>query len=210
VRLPACTGGERQTAPGYGVGDPGLRCEKSRWDDLGLVRLFLCLAALLGAASACATDADLSRHYDAATGSFCGISVGRAIPPQMERRSIWIEPEGMREERFVVELCEDAVTGQLALGEDGTIEAIIFTTPGYCLNGVCIGDRFPQVRNRHPDLEIFLTREEGGLLSLHEAPGAVGYPFDAGRTPIRCFGGIDICPTAWSAARVSAIVIGSR
>ena len=116
----------------------------------------------------------------------------------------------MREERFVVELCEDAVTGQLAIGEDGTIDAIIFAVPGYCLNGVCIGDRFPQVRSRHPGLELFLTREEGGLLALHEPAGSVRYPFDPGRTPGRCFDGIDICPSAWSGARVSAIVIGSR
>lgn len=174
------------------------------------IRLLLFCGAALAIMTGCATTADLSRHYDAETRSFCGISVGRPLPPEVARRSIWVEPEGMREERLVAELCDGAVTGLIALEEDGAIETIYFTAAGTCLDGVCIGDRFPQVRSRRPDLDLFLAREEGGLLSLHDARRNISYPFDAGTTPARCFEGIDICPAAWNSAKVSAIIVASR
>ncbi len=170
-----------------------------------MIRIFL--LGLVATAPSCSRAEDLSRHYNAERGSFCEVSIGRHVPAGLARRTIQVEPEGMPEQRFVVELCEGQLTTELALREDGAVYQIIFTTPGYCLGGVCIGDSFPQVRNRHPDLDMFLTGEEGGLLSLRRSSGDIAYSFDVGDTPIRCFRDIRACPNEWISARVSAIAI---
>lgn len=169
--------------------------------------LVSCCAALV--ATSCSSTADLSRHYDAESTSFCGVSIGRDLPRTVERRAIWVEPEGVPEQRYVAEFCNNKVTGQLVLGEDSVLQQIIFITRGYCLGGVCIGDSFPQVRARHPRLKLFITPEEGGLLTLRESSGRVRYTFDTGSIPGRCFDNIDACPNEWSSATVSAIIIGA-
>lgn len=155
--------------------------------------------------SACAGRLDLDPHFDAQTPGFCGISVGQPIPAGFEHRPIVVEPEGMPELRYVFEAC--GVEGQLRLDRDGTVERIDIITPGACLEQVCVGDRFLQVRRRHPELKVFLAREEGGMLGLGQQSGSIGYPFDTGSAPGRCFDSIDACSTEWSSAKVDSIAI---
>lgn len=174
-----------------------------------MIRMLFLGATILVSASACAAKTDLSHHYNEETISVCGVSVGQPLPPDFQKHPVLLKPEGIPEQRFTANFCEGEITGHLALGDDGQVEWMSFSSPGYCLDGVCIGDTFPDVRTRRPDLEVFLTSEEGGILSLRQSPGSIRYPFDTGNTPIRCFAGIDICSDEWRSVRVAAIVVSS-
>lgn len=170
-----------------------------------LLFLLLCLLAMLG----CVNRADLTPHYDEKTFRFCEVTVGLAPSAKLEQRQITIENEGGMERRSVASLCASTVTGELALDDKGRVQLIVLTRQAYCMQEVCIGDSFRSVRARQPKLELFLTREEGGILALRTPSGAVRYSFVTGNIPGRCFERIDACPDALQAAKVVAIVIGT-
>lgn len=170
-----------------------------------LLLLGLCLFTIIG----CASTAELASHYDEEALRFCEVTVGDAPPRKLKQRLFTIENEGGVEQRLAVSLCAETIKGELALDERGRVQMIVLTNRTYCMHKICIGDGFRLVHNRHRGLKLFLSREEGGVLTLRMPKGTVRYLFDTGEAPGRCFDHIDVCPTAWNTARVAEIVIGA-
>jgi hypothetical protein len=116
--------------------------------------------------------------------------------------------EDVANSKLGAKLCNGSVPAQLFLRENAALELIQFSQSGQCLDGICVGQRYDEVVSKRKGLTVFVTPEEGGILSLRRDDG-VTIGFDTGKMPLNCFEGEAACPKQIGAATVNAIMLGS-
>jgi hypothetical protein len=157
-----------------------------------------------------ARQQDIGQFLRASDNGLCEAKFGEPISKNASFITKALPPaEDVTNSKLAAKLCNGAVPAELFLKENAVLELIQFTQIGQCLNGICIGQRYDKAIPNRTDWTVFITPEEGGILSLRRNDGiAIG--FDTGKMPLNCFDGEAACPKQISSARVNALIMQPR
>lgn len=170
------------------------------------VSLIVAAGLVLSACTPSDARRDLAGQHDPRLGRLCEAATGAARTTLPKGRVVRRYPEGIKEERLLVPLCDGTVEAELAFDESQRIDRIILTGSGSCLHGLCIGDRYSKASG-DPHVKPFHTREEGGIVALTRLAEGVGYSFDLEALPEKCLAGRQPCEEI-GRLRLDAIIIG--
>ncbi len=172
-------------------------------------RLWLCgaMIAPFSLAIACTPQQNIGSYNALANGGYCEAKFGTFISQKTPYVTDAMSgAEDVPGAIWKASLCKGAVSAELSVDSKGALEFIQFASPGQCLKDKCIGDPFSKVVADRAQWKIFVTAEEGGILSARRDEN-VTFSFDTTNIPIKCFENHNACPREIASARVNGIIL---
>jgi hypothetical protein len=170
---------------------------------------YTALVSCLTLANACTQKQDVGRFKGAGKDGFCEAKFGTYLSKQTPYVTRALEgAEDIAGSKWQAALCNGTVPAELFVDSKGALESIQFSGSGQCLGGICIGQRFDETVADPTSWKIFMTAEEGGILTARRDE-AITYVFGTAGIPLDCFAAQDRCGPQTNGARITGIVVRS-